>query len=605
MAARSYIGALLLTMGLAACASSSLSSSAAREDTAPKPTVHSNILRADYAGSAACTPCHARVATQWRSSPMHKMTRAIATAAIDAPFAGEVFAFKGDDVVMETHEGRHYMRLRARKDGEHLWWVTKVIGGRVREDFAGVEVGDVDATSATHADLREERVLPASYLKAARRWRYKGYSVMVTERDRIEPGALWRTTCIFCHNETPYLTTVYGGIDAGPHPTYQGSVSSALLPRAKLWSLAVDDEPGLVRAIDAEVARLDERATQPSTTLGHALDRAALTMRNRFGERDLVEVGIGCESCHLGSRAHTHNPALRPADVPTSPLVHVQTEGGTAAATPAQRINHLCARCHTVLFSRYPYTWEGGHRQDKSGSSSINSGEARDLLLGACASQLSCVRCHDPHTQDDKGTLRAMGTVAGNGLCLSCHQRVGDDVTAHTHHNADSAGSACMACHMPQKNAGLDGRLTRNHRIGSPTDIERVQGDRPLECALCHVDSSVDTLVASMETWWGKQYDRAALRTLYGDTTQNAVRATLEKGKPHEQMVAAALLDAQGRVGDVDALLRVLPHRYPIVRPYVRDAIEALTHRTMDLDLDLDAGPLAQQAQAWWSTQEP
>ena len=64
---------------------------------------------------------------------------------------------------------------------------------------------------------------------------------------------------------------------------------------------------------------------------------------------------------------------------------------------------------------------------------------------------------------------------------------------------------------MPKKNMGLDYALTRYHRIGSPTDPARVERDRPLECALCHADKSVDALVGTMEPWWGKRYDREAL----------------------------------------------------------------------------------------------
>ena len=75
-----------------------------------------------------------------------------------------------------------------------------------------------------------------------------------------------------------------------------------------------------------------------------------------------------------------------------------------------------------------------------------------------------------------------------------------------------STGTSCVACHMAKKNMGLDYGLVRYHRIGSPTDPKRALADRPLECALCHADYSVERIVAQMEAWWGKTYDRAALR---------------------------------------------------------------------------------------------
>lgn len=98
---------------------------------------------------------------------------------------------------------------------------------------------------------------------------------------------------------------------------------------------------------------------------------------------------------------------------------------------------------------------------------------------------------------------------------------------------------------MPQlpyaaKNMTLDTRLGRYHRIGSPTEAAKVEGDRPLECALCHGRESVGNLVDTMESWWGHRYDRAKLTALYGDLDQASLLATLRYGKPHEKAVAWA-----------------------------------------------------------------
>ena len=117
---------------------------------------------------------------------------------------------------------------------------------------------------------------------------------------------------------------------------------------------------------------------------------------------------------------------------------------------------------------------------------------------------------------------------------------------------------------MAKKNMGLDYALIRYHRIGSPTDPRRVLGDRPLECALCHADRSVEELVSTMERWWGKRYDRAALRALYGDDlTVNALRATLALGKPHEQAVAIAVLGQSGDRTAIPAIAAAARPRLP------------------------------------------
>ena len=133
-----------------------------------------------------------------------------------------------------------------------------------------------------------------------------------------------------------------------------------------------------------------------------------------------------------------------------------------------------------------------------------------------------------------------------------------------------------MACHMPRKNMGLDGTLTRYHRIGRPTDPDRVLGDRPLECALCHVDRSVGQLADAMEKWWPVRYPRQRLVELYGGLDANVVRATLERGKPHEQAVAIGLLGEARAVDAAPMLARQLSNDYPLVRQWAQNALDAM-----------------------------
>jgi hypothetical protein len=254
-----------------------------------------------------------------------------------------------------------------------------------------------------------------------------------------------------------------------------------------------------------------------------------------------------------------------------------------------------------VLFSRYPYTWEGGLRAKHPGGSAINSGEGRDFLLGACTGAMSCTNCHDPHGEDAREDLDRMGTVAGNGRCTSCHGRYADprDRAKHTHHAPDGDGSACLACHMPKKNAGLAYRLTRYHRIGSPTDADRVLKDRPVECALCHASKPVEELVATMERWWHKRYDRSALSALYGeDLGRSAIEATL-RGKPHEQLLAAAILADGGRRDDAIRLLPLLTSDYPLVRYWAADAMARLLGQAVPVDLDGEAPAIAAEASSF------
>ena len=564
----------------------------------PEPrVVTSNVERRDYAGSAACAPCHSEIHDRWKASPMRRMTRLAEGAPIRAPFDGTVFRFKGDQVTLEAHEGRRYVRVSSQAAGDQLFRVTRVIGGRVREDFVGVEVDGTEAGSRVLGDPMSEPVLPVSYLIFAGTLRYKGYSVMVKERPRLgKHGAPWRQTCIFCHNTEPYLATVYDDLLGGGRP-YQGSVSDRLLPPDRQWRVEVADAPGLSRALRDELAFLKAPAS-PGASPRALLEAARQATWERFGEPELVEVGIGCEACHNGAREHVQHPARLPSFEPRSPALRV------ASPTPPTRagwINHTCARCHTVLFSRYPYTWEGGLRSGQAGGSSVNSGEARDFLLGACAGAMACTACHDPHGEDRRADLDRLGTPAGNPVCTGCHGRYADRsaLAAHTHHAPDGDGSACLGCHMPRKNAGLAYRLTRYHRIGSPTDPARVLSDRPLECALCHADRSVADLAGTMERWWGKPIPRAGLQALYGeDLGVSPLHAAL-RGKPHEQLTAAAVLGERGPRASASLIVPLLGSEYPLVRYWARDAVERLLGRPLPVDLDGEGSVIEREAGAF------
>src|SRR6185436_8762272 len=92
-------------------------------------------------------------------------------------------------------------------------------------------------------------------------------------------------------------------------------------------------------------------------------------------------------------------------------------EGLSAETLRVQRIDRACARCHQVLFSGYAWTWEGGGRKGTApGGSNINSGEARDFLLGGCATAMSCVDCHDPHAPDNAARMAALEGEAGDAV---------------------------------------------------------------------------------------------------------------------------------------------------------------------------------------------
>jgi predicted CXXCH cytochrome family protein len=561
--ATALVGGLVAGCGGAPAAT--VSTAAAR--AAPlSASVHSNVTRSDYAGSRVCSRCHADIAAAWERSPMHRMTRDARDAEVHAPFDGTRWPFHDDAVVLERHGGERYVRIESPSGGAaKTYRVTRVIGGRTREDFAGVDL----------VGGRDEVVLPVSFVFATQTLRYKGYSVMVHERSSLRAGPVWSRACIFCHNTVPEMDRLLGAI-AGPSARgYQGEQVDRWLPADRRAHVRVTDVAAFGRAEDDEIARLGGVPPPAGEDARGIARRGIEVVRSGFDGSALIEEGIGCEACHGGSIEHAEDPRVHPTFVPTAPWLD---GGGLPGAGSARAIDHVCARCHQVLFSRYPYTWEGGRRDATAGGSSINSGEGRDFLLGGCASAMACTACHDPHGADQPGAMRALATTAGNATCTACHAELSDGarLRSHAHHDPSGAGGACIACHMPRKNMGLDGRLTRYHRIGAPTDPARVLGDRPLECALCHANASVRHLVDAMEAWWPQRYPRQRLEELYGSLDANVMRATLERGKPHEQAVAIGTLGEAGARDAAPLIARQLGNEYPLVREWAKRALDTL-----------------------------
>jgi predicted CXXCH cytochrome family protein len=567
---------------------------------APPGVVTSNIARADYAGSKSCEPCHAEIYATWTRAPMHNMTRLPAGVADTTPFDGRTFHFKSDSATLRMHDGDRYLRIDSQKYGGATYRITKVIGGHYREDFAGLQVDAESKDAKVIGDAHDEIVLPVSYVLGSKSLRYKGYSVMTPNRDGLRAGPVWNRTCIFCHNTAPYLSSMLGvlaGPDAKP---YQGEVLDPLLPANLRWSFDVTSDDLAKDALSAEISLMHNTAENLDQKSVHdALLTTIQATRSNFWEKDLLEVGIGCESCHGGSKEHVRDPKMLPSFSPHAPFARV-----AGNHSPSQDINRTCGRCHQVLFSGYPFTWEGRARNENPGGSHINSGEARDLLLGDCASKISCTDCHDPHAPGNEAKIRELEeTSAGNAVCIRCHASLaGEDAQrAHTHHDPKGEGGKCMNCHMAKKNMSLDGKTTRYHRIGSPADRERVENDRPLECAICHEKKTVRELLGDMKKMWNVSFDENKVAALYaGNLDQNAILATLANGKPHEKAPALFVAGQTKMIAAAGYAAQEMSGPYPIVRGYAVRALESIYGEASPVDpLAEDDARVIEQTRAW------
>jgi hypothetical protein len=107
-------------------------------------------------------------------------------------------------------------------------------------------------------------------------------------------------------------------------------------------------------------------------------------------------------------------------------------------------------------------------------------------------------------TGNDADLLKPAGT-----MCLECHGPSSPNgpraatIEQHTHHRAGSAGSECVACHMPKIEQTVGDVFVRSHtfRFIAPamTDAYKI----PNSCNLCHQDKSTAWAKEQMKHWPG------------------------------------------------------------------------------------------------------
>ena len=232
-----------------------------------------------------------------------------------------------------------------------------------------------------------------------------------------------------------------------------------------------------------------------------------------------AEWNVGCERCHGPGSDHVAHPTR------------------TNIANPAQMDsiadNDTCIQCHSqgrpitgAIEGRY-YDWPVGYSvglqlKDFWKLESCTLGQTDFYYVSDCTAHknrmqgndfvqsvmyrrgITCADCHDVHGTDNPAQLRQ----PPDKLCLTCHGPASPNgphtasLEAHTHHKEGSAGSLCVACHMPQiESEGVPGAYVHSHtfRFIAPelTDKYNISNS----CGACHKDKSTSWIKAELQKW--------------------------------------------------------------------------------------------------------
>ena len=274
---------------------------------------------------------------------------------------------------------------------------------------------------------------------------------------------------------------------------------------------------------------------------------------NRW-DSQVAEFGIACEACHSEGRQHieaNRNPIRRFK-------LHLTTKTDPRIINPS-RLKGAdsaldCGQCHSVWafnnmpdkidFNRHGSGFRPGahdlaqrfvvqpnsseHSEQKDfilqsepdffrnrfwgdGMIRVTGREFNGVQASPCfrGGEFSCISCHEMHL-DSPGqigiqkwarTAQLKPKMDSDAACLQCHQTMATNITAHTHHAADSSGSRCYNCHMPRTTFGLL-RAIRSHQVSSPTVKESVDYGRPNACNLCHLDRTLAWTAEKLGAWY-------------------------------------------------------------------------------------------------------
>jgi predicted CXXCH cytochrome family protein len=506
----------------------------------------STVAARDYIGPDACGECHPDEHARWRAS-LHAVMNQRTDAAVPrasavrddsgrssvviGDFSGVTLGYAGGTARFQrAADGGHEMVL-VRGDRTVRYRVTRTIGRARLQEYVGVA-----------ADVPEgvEVRLPFGWWPRRGGWYPQPYFDPWLTEDGFDAYAPvrepWAERCPWCHSTYPFELRI---ARATAHEVGHG-FEQFFIARGD------DEAEGGPDSASTQLARLDV-ARQ-------------------------VTVGISCESCHLGGRAHAAGApihlvpigAVARAEMP----VPAPTTFAAERADPAIA-NRVCAQCHSGPSPRFP-----------DGAATRNSSEALDLEASACRAR--CVDCHDPHL----ATARDV-TERSLAACTGCHAAYAVPSDAALHAGHPTTAASCLDCHMPPVVLGID-RHVRTHRISSPSHRRMLAAGAPNACNLCHLDRSPRWAAAELVAGFESRLDPRAL------DDRPAGELWLTSDQPALRLIAAAAYARQPELGRLDHVLGALPaiarladDPLPHVRVWAVFALEDLLGRRLD-DAELD-----------------
>jgi len=401
-----------------------------------------------YVGAAACAKCHASVNQQWSESRHSKMLQRATSKSVIGDFARGKVVLRGSTYVLQRRNGNYYITESYLRGRPWEHRVDYTLGSRRIQHYL--------------TTLSDGRIIliPATWDNVRKQW----FHNLDIDDPEEAPGVqiqLWNKTCYSCHVSRE-----------------QKNFDLKLVTYKTAWQ----------------------------------------------------DFGTNCERCHGPGSEHIAWASEVPVvDADTRAVVNATIVN--PARLDAARSSMICAQCHSfrdiyadgfragenyfdyfmpIMQYRLPGSEDPAYWAD--GRTRRFSNDAFGLWQSLCFLKggATCVTCHvRPHNTNID--INPQLKPSNDALCTQCHQAVGDNITAHTHHAPASAGSSCVECHMPRTVLSIKARI-RDHSMSIPVPENTIRHGIPNACNLCHANKDAQWALRQMNAWYGDKSRQKLIR---------------------------------------------------------------------------------------------
>jgi predicted CXXCH cytochrome family protein len=255
-----------------------------------------------------------------------------------------------------------------------------------------------------------------------------------------------------------------------------------------------------------------KRPTGPTCDGCHSVDYNIHT-------KQVAEWNVGCERCHGPGSMHAEHPtraniisAARMNSVDANDTCIQCHSQGRPLASPIEGTYYDWPVGYNVGLKLKDYWQLEGHALGEAsfthfpdGTAHKNRMQGNDYVQSVMYRRgVTCSSCHDTHGTENYAQLRK----PADKLCLDCHGPLSPNgpraatLAQHTHHKDGSAGSECIACHMPKiETEGVPGSFVRAHTFGFITPAMTDKYKIPNACTSCHTEKSPAWATEALRAW--------------------------------------------------------------------------------------------------------